>query len=584
MNWFLTRQESRALRRVLRMSDIEPRKAALAFVLGVAGMGAAVGLAATSAWLIARASQQPPVLELTVAAVSVRLFGISRAVLRYLQRLASHRVALGGMDSLRLGIYDQLEAAPIQRVAQLQRGDLLQRTGADVDTVGEFVVKSLLPSLVTFTVAAATVVGFAFLSVPAALVLLGTMAISGIAVPALITRATREGEAAEQASKKELSVAAMNIVEGADELRVDGLFAQRLADLERTSTRFARAKQLAATPAAVAAALDRVAMGLAVLGVFLVATPQTHTGVVSAVAFAVLVLTPLAAFEGTADLAPAAAQLVRSAQAAVQIDDLLGEPAPPAPVHPIPASGSAVLACTELAVGWPGGPPVASGFSFEVRPGSRVAVVGPSGAGKTTLLYTLAGMLEPKAGSLTLRGVPVWGANRSQVTRLVSLTTEDAHVFATSVYENLRVANAHLTRADAASYLERMGLGEWLAGLPRGLDTQLGAGATSISGGERRRLLLARALACPAPLMLLDEPGEHLDAQTADQILEELLRGTTASRGVLVVTHRLSALAAADLVLVLGQAPSGAAVVNAGTHRELLEDSAYYRWAVEQEL
>lgn len=583
MSWFLTFREARALRRVLGMSRISPRKLAFALLLGVLGMGAAVGLAATSAWLIARASQQPPVLELTVAAVSVRLFGISRAVLRYLQRLASHRVALGGMDSLRLGIYDELEVAPIERVAQLQRGDLLQRTGADVDTVGDFVVKSLLPFSVTFLVGAGTVVGFAFLSVPAALVLLVSMLVSAVMVPALIMRATRQGEIAEQASKRELSVDAMNIVEGADQLRVDGLFPTQMANLQKISQQFSAAKQRAARPAAVAVALDRVAMGFAVIGVFLVATPETNAGILSAVAFAVLVLTPLAAFEGTADLAPAAAQMIRSAHAAVQIDDLLGEPSPPRKTHPLPATRPTTLRCEELAVGWPFGPVVASGFSLDLSPGKRIAVVGPSGIGKTTLLYTLAGMLEPKAGSLTLCGVPMWNANRPETTRLVSLTTEDAHVFATSVYENLRVANANLTRTEASSYLARMGLSEWVAGLPHGLDTQLGAGGTSISGGERRRLLLARALACPAPLMLLDEPGEHLDAKTADQILLELLRGTSTSRGVLLVTHRLSALNVADFILVLGETPAGTRVVHQGTHEQLLKESSYYRWSLEQE-
>lgn len=586
MNRFLPVAERKALRRVLKLLQIRPGAFALSLFLGVLGMGAAVGLGATSAWLIARASQMPPVLSLTVAATSVRLFGISRAFFRYLQRVASHQVALDGMDSLRLNIYDLLVSGPIERVARLQRGDLLNRTGADVDTVGDFVVKSLLPALVTLIVGLGTVIGFAFLSWPAALVLLATMLLSGVAVPLLTMSSTRAGELAELESQRELSVTAMTIMDGADELRVSGRLPQMLRDLSGVSDQINAAREQAARPAAIGAALDRVAMGLAVIGVLFVATPQVGAHQVAAVAFAVLVLTPLSAFEGTSELAPAAAQLVRSAAAAKRITDLLGEPVAPRPDHPVPA-GSPQLTAAALEVGWPGGPVVANGFNLSVAPGVTTAVVGPSGIGKTTLLYTLAGMLEPKGGTARINGVSVWEANREEFTNLVSLTTEDAHVFATTVYENLRVANPALSREEAELLCNRMGLGPWLGALPNGLDTRLGSGGTSISGGERRRLLLARALASPAPLMLLDEPGEHLDANTAAQILEELLAGTTRSRGIVLVTHRLSELGLTDKVVVVskdaGSRDGPAAVIAEGTHAEVQKDSAYYRWALAQE-
>lgn len=583
MTWFLTKAERRALARVVRMSQINRRNLALALLLGAAGMGAAVALAATSAWLIARASQQPPVLELSVAAVSVRMFGISRALFRYLQRLASHRVALDGMDALRLGIYDTLADGPIERIAELQRGDLLARTGADVDTVGDLVVKALLPAGVALIVGVGVVTGFALLSVPAALVLLISLLVSGVVVPLLTMRATRLSQIAEQESRTDLSIEAVTLIEGADELQVDGRYSERLNRLRGISERLNKARAAAARPAAAAAALDRVAMGSAVVGVLLVSTPETNGGLVAAVAFAVLVLTPLSSFEGTAELAPAAAQLVRSAQAAVRIADLLGEPGMPRQYQDLPAADAPLLRAEDAAIGWPGGDIVADGFSLDVSPGTRTAIVGPSGIGKTTLLYTLAGMLDPKGGRVTLNGVPIGQVNRESLSQQVVLTAEDAHIFATSVYENLRVSNPELDRERAIGLLTRMGLGEWIAGLPQGIETVLGSGGTSISGGERRRLLLARALASPAPLLLLDEPGEHLDADTANRIISELLRGVGGERGVLLVTHRLSELVLADRILLVGRTTVGTRVVASGTHQELLESSEYYRWALEQE-
>ena len=225
-------------------------------------------------------------------------------------------------------------------------------------------------------------------------------------------------------------------------------------------------------------------------------------------------------------------------------------------------------------------------MNLDLSPGKVVAIVGPSGIGKSTLLYTLAGMLEPKGGQADLNGVELWGGDRDEVTRNVSLTTEDAHVFATTVYENLRVARGDLTRDESKVLLGQVGLSDWLGSLPNGLDTLLGVGATSISGGERRRLLLARALASPARLLLLDEPGEHLDAQTADSVLKSLFEGGGNNRGLMVVTHRLTGLEDADQVIVLRPTPSRdapATVGASGTHAELLTSVPDYRWAAQQE-
>ena len=188
-------------------------------------------------------------------------------------------------------------------------------------------------------------------------------------------------------------------------------------------------------------------------------------------------------------------------------------------------------------------------------------------------------------------GAPPWGAERQDVATRLTLTAEDAHVFDTTVLENLRVADGALTPERATALLERAGLAPWLQALPEGLDTILGTGATGLSGGERRRLLLARALAAPAPLLLIDEPGEHLDAATADRLVADLLgAGRREGRGVLLITHRLSTLAGADEILVLGrrggsEAAHGepATILARGTHDELMRTSEAYRWSLSQE-
>ncbi|WP_240646127.1 thiol reductant ABC exporter subunit CydC [Georgenia sp. SYP-B2076] len=609
----LPAEERHALRRAVRLLDLDRVRLLWAVLAGSAGLGSAVALSACAAWLIARASQMPPVLELSVASVAVRTFGISRALMRYLERLASHEVALRGMASLREHVYRTLADGRTDAVAGLRRGDLLARTGADVDAVGDVVVRAILPAAVAAVVGAGSVVLVSWLHLGAGAVLAACLLLAGVAGPWLNMRAARLAEHAQTAARGDLSATAMTMVDGAAELTVSGRVDAMLAGLRRTEGTLARAKDAAARPAALAAGVDTLAMGIAVIGALVLGIPATVAGSMAQVELAVIVLTPLAAFEGTALLGPAAVQLVRSAGSALRIMALLdaaGSPAAPSGTGAGPgaAPGGATaapagvphLAARGLGVGWPGGPVVARGIDLDASPGRAVAVVGPSGIGKTTLLLTLAGLLPPREGVADLGGSALWGADRGRVSRQVSLTAEDAHVFETTVLENLRVARGNVTEAEATALLTRAGLGPWLAGLPDGLDTLLGTDASTISGGERRRLLLARALASPAPLLLLDEPGEHLDPATADRLVTDLLgagrvpsapgagpgAGRDGARGVVLVTHRLAPLGAADEVVLLGRPDGGAGpatVVARGPHAELLDSVPSYRWAAEQE-
>ncbi|WP_241964116.1 ATP-binding cassette domain-containing protein [Brachybacterium sp. JB7] len=209
------------------------------------------------------------------------------------------------------------------------------------------------------------------------------------------------------------------------------------------------------------------------------------------------------------------------------------------------------LRATGLSAGWEPGAARVRDLDLDLPAGSRLAVVGGSGSGKTTLLATLAGLLEPLAGTVELE-------DGSPLHPNVVLFAEDAHVFATTLRENLRVVRRDLEDDTALAALEAVDLMDWVRTLPHGLDTMLGPDGTTVSGGERRRLLLARAVIRRGPVLLLDEPTEHLDTARGDALLRALLDPADetlvpATSTVVVVTHRPEALPEGTPILRIGE-------------------------------
>ncbi|SEE25335.1 thiol reductant ABC exporter subunit CydC [Ruania alba] len=553
----------RQVRAVLPLLGVDRRRTMLAIAWGSLTLSAAVGLAAVSAWLIARASQMPHVLDLTVAVVTVRALGISRGVFRYLDRITSHDVALRGVATLRERLYTALASGRAEAVLGLRRGDLLSRLGADADAIGDVVVRALVPAAVAAVVSTGSVLLVGAFSPAAGAVLALCLLVSGVGAPMLAAKATRAAEVALTEDRAELSAAVTTVLDGATELRVNGGIAAATGHVAAVEERLRRGRDRAAGPAAAAHALVLLATGVATVAALLIGIGATAGGSLAPVELAVVVLTPLAAFEASAALPAAAVQLTRSAAAARRVRALLdaarpagsspadwpsvrarchsssgpGQPERRSPAPTGRAVPHAGVVAQNLACGWDGRT-VVTGIDLHLEPGRAVVVAGPSGAGKTTLALTLAGLIPPVVGTLDITG----GAP----TEVVTFTAEDAHLFETTVLENLRVARGDVSSAEAEDALARVGLSTLVSRLPHGLDTIVGA--PTLSGGERRRLLLARALLSPAPLLILDEPTEHLDPATAAALMTDILT-LGRDRGVLVITHQHTGCEAADQVI-----------------------------------
>ena len=530
---------------------------------------------ATSGWLISRAAQQPPILYLMVAVTATRAFGIGRAGFRYAERLVSHDAALRVLAALRVTVYQRLERLAPAGLKNTARGDLLTRLVADVDALQDYFLRWLLPVTVAGTVSVAAVAFTGRLLPAAGAALALGLAVAGIAVPALTAALSRRTERRLAPARARLAVRTVDLLTGtaSGELPVTGALAARRAEATAADTDLTRIAARSASRRALASGLSTLAAGLTVTAAAWAGARATTGGALDGLLLATVILTPLATFEVVTPLPQAVQFRQRVRRSAERVYEVLDAPAPVAePEHPEPLPANPFpLRIRELTVRYPDAapeaPPALSGFALDLTPGRRVAVVGASGSGKTTLANALLRFVDPHAGSYTFGATPAVSAlttSTDTVRRHVGLCAQDAHLFDSSLRENLRLARPSATEPELRAALAAARLNDWVATLPRGLDTLVGEHGAQLSGGQRQRLALARALLADFPVLVLDEPAEHLDLPTADALTADLLTATEG-RTTVLITHRLQGLAAVDEIVVLDHGRP----VEQGTYNQL---------------
>lgn len=570
------------------LSFLKPfaREVALSVLIGVATIGAGIGMLGTSAFLIATAALHPSIADLEVAIVGVRFFGISRGVFRYLERLVSHSVNLKVLSRLRVWFYQSAERIAPAGLQGERGGELLNRVMADLETLENFYVRVVSPILVAFiiTLGMSLFLGGYFL--PLGILLACGMTLNGLILPALSIWMTRRSGEALQKARAALSADMLETFQGLEDLQAANGETRWMEKVQRGSEQVGRLQNYYGLLGGLNNGLSLLAVNLTLLAVMVVAIPQVSTGVLSGVSLAVVSLLTMASFEATNSLPQAAQNLTASIASAKRLFALVEGPSEVQDDEALPDLPGAILPTAKklevlnLQFAYDrAGEPVLQNVSLNLERGKLTALVGPSGAGKTSLMNLLLGFWHPSAGEMLLDGRELQGYSAESRRRLFGVISQTNYFFAETLRENLLYAKNDASEAELIAALQTAELGEWYAGLPEGLETWLGEQGARMSGGEAQRLAVARVLLQETPFILLDEPTANLDPDTERKLLATLFR-LFREKGVLMITHRLVMLDRADEILFL----SGGEIIEAGREKELLAKPGAYRrfWQMQQ--
>ena len=555
---------------------------ALSILLSTLTIGSSVALIGTSAWLVSTAALHPSVADLGVSVVGVRFFGISRGIFRYLERLVSHNVTFRLLARLRVWFYEKLEPLAPARLMEYRSGDLLARVIGDVETLENFYVRVVSPSLTAVLIGLLVSIFFASFYPPIALVLLSFFLTLGLLLPLLAQLISRVPGQRLVAQRASIQSQLVDGIQGLADLLAFGRDADRAHQISLSGQSYSTTQKQMAHISGIHAALGTLLTNLGLWLVLFFVIPQVTPGNIQGVMLGTFALMTFASFEAVNPL-PLAAQMWNSSRAAAQ---RLFEVVDAQPVisdrvsseqakieNDCEAALADELQIANLTFTYPNqSVPALQDISFTVPAGKSVAIVGPSGAGKSTIANLLFRFWDYESGKICLGGESLKLWNPDEVRNRCAIISQNSYFFNTTIRENLRLARRSISQEEMESAARAACIHEFVMNLPKGYDTFIGEQGLRLSGGERQRLAIARALLKDAPILICDEPTANLDPLTEKQVLAALFSAMKRKTAILI-THRLVGLENVDTILVMEDGK----IIEAGSHHALIDQNGLYR-------
>jgi ATP-binding cassette subfamily C protein CydC len=550
----------------------------LGVVLAIVTLLASIGLLTLSGWFLSASAVVGVAgiysFNYMLPAAGVRGAAIIRTAGRYFERLVSHDATFRVLQHLRVSTFSKLLPLSPAGLARFRQGELLNRVVADVDTLDHLYLRVISPLIGALVVILVVTAGLSILDVTLALTLGGIMLATLLLLPPLFYRAGKPtGENITQL-RGQYRQQLTSWLQGQAELMLFNASDCYRAQMEKTEQRWQEAQRRQAELTALSQALMLLIGGVAVIAMLWLASDGVGGNSQPGALIALFVFCALAAFEALVPVTGAfqhLGQVIASARRITQITEQ--QPEVTFTQQAQQTFTQVALTLDRVAFTYPQQPTAAlQNISLHVAAGDHIAILGRTGCGKSTLLQLLTRAWDPADGQIQLNGQPLGELSEATLRQAMSVVPQRVHLFSATLRDNLLLAAPQASDAQLADTLTRVGLDKLLE--DGGLNSWLGEGGRQLSGGELRRLAIARALLHDAPLMLLDEPTEGLDATTESQILD-LLAEVMQEKTVLMVTHRLRGLARFNQIIVMDNGQ----IIEQGSHAELLaKQGRYYQF------
>lgn len=553
------------LKQVLLLTIREKRDVSIAIFFGFLAGIAGVALMASSGYLISKAALTSQMTILIVMGACLKLFGLVSALSRYAERLFSHRATFTMLSNLRVSFFERLEPHAPQIFQKYRSGDLLARIVGDVESLQNFLLRVFYPPVVLGIVFLSTIFFTSFFSFAIALVIAGGMVLTIIVVPAIFAWRQRKIDSAARTSRAALSSEAAEFLFGFRDLKIYQQLESKEQQLTAFSDDYAEQQRKAGLEENLSQSVNGFVALLVSFFVLGLGTCFVATDQLDGLYLAMLVMISLAVFESVPPMAVFPAYFEDNRKAAVRLENVVAQERNSEKLLELPG-GPLDFKLDKVAYTYPNEErPALNQVSLTIKEGTKTAIVGPSGSGKSTLLQVLLNIADVDAGDITIGGKPLQNVRQENLWNAMNVVLQENHFFFGTIRSNLLIANEEAPEEAMQEVLNKVQLGQF------SLDTKVSEKGANLSGGEKQRLAIARALLKSKPIWLLDEPVSSVDSVTAQAIYKELFANGEKNTFI-IISHDLSGLEEMDQIIVMEQGR----VIETGTYEEVMKRQGYF--------